>query len=156
MASQPCGQHTVSIPSRFPHSRRVVPPFLRRYPSPPIALARTPLPPVESTAVQRIQHVVVGAGSAARVAGVQHVTHVQPTALGATGGGGRWGRGCGCASRWRLQGGVRRVRRGRMAHIVGVSTLRRGATIMRRRRVVGARGGVCLVSGSSGGWRNRG
>lgn len=127
-------------------------------------------------AVQRIEHVTVSAGPALGIAWVQHIAHIQSTALRATGrgGGGRchtpWLRsptGLGLRAtldrNWRhtalvrshrrlvgLHGRERRsVRRGRGACIVTISRWRRGASIVDRRGIcVRAGGGMSLVSGS--------
>lgn len=93
------GPHFFQIPA-FPSRRSALPPPIPVSTHCARAQARAySLLPVESTAVQCVQHVVVGAGPATRVAWVQHIAHVQPTALSATRSGGRWGRGCGCAGR---------------------------------------------------------
>lgn len=103
---QPCGQHAVSIPI-LPHVRIPVASFRRSsfLVPPPISVStlHQPLLPVQAAAIQRIEHVVVGARAAVRVARIQHVAHIQPGALGAARGRGRRRRGRGIACRRRLQ-----------------------------------------------------
>lgn len=43
---------------------------------------------LRTAAVQRIEHVAIGAGPALRITGIQHVAHIQSTSLRATGSGG--------------------------------------------------------------------
>lgn len=81
--------------SKFSHSRRVGPRSSAAIRLRLRECADSPLPLIQTTAVQCIEHVLVRAGASMRiavvVAGVQHIAHVQPGALTTPRGGRGWG-----------------------------------------------------------------